>query len=63
MKLSIVMGLYSAIFLFGYFTNGIEPTLVVMAGGTATGAAFAMIGDGISELKKIDEEAEKNENS
>jgi len=52
MKLSTVMGLYSAIFLFGYFTIGIEPTLVMMAVGAITGAALALIGDGISKLKK-----------
>jgi len=59
MKSSTVMGLYSAILLFGYFTIGIEPTLVAMAAGTATGVAFALIEDGISELKKNDEEVDR----
>lgn len=52
MKLSTVIGLYSAIFLLGYFTNGIEPTLVMMAVGTITGVAFALIGDAISKFLK-----------
>ena len=52
MKLSTVIGLYSAIFLFGYFTNGIEFTLVMMAVGAITGAALPLIGDGISEFLK-----------